>query len=76
MNFPLEITAEWDTEAGAWVATSDDVPGLVTEAETMEVLLARLRIMIPELLALNGMARQGDISFRLRSERLEQVRTV
>ncbi len=75
MNFPLEIIAEWDAEAGVWVATSDDVPGLVTEAETMEMLLARLRIMIPELLALNGMARPGDIPFRLRSERLEHVRT-
>ncbi len=75
MNCPLEITAEWDAEAGVWVATSNDVPGLVTEAETMEMLLARLRIMIPELLALNGVAREGDIPFRLRSERLEQVRT-
>ncbi|MCK7477227.1 MAG: DUF1902 domain-containing protein [Candidatus Moduliflexus flocculans] len=74
MSTPLEIVAEWDVEAGVWVATSDDIPGLVTEAETMEVLLARLRIMIPELLALNGMTQQGDIPFRLRSERLEHVR--
>ena len=27
------VRAEWDEEAKVWVATSDDVPGLVTEAE-------------------------------------------
>jgi predicted RNase H-like HicB family nuclease len=48
------IRAEWDEEAKAWVATSDDVPGLVTEAETMEALSSKLEIMIPELLAENG----------------------
>ena len=29
---PLLVTAEWDDEAKVWVATSEDVPGLVTEA--------------------------------------------
>ena len=32
------VRAEWDEEAKVWVATSDDVPGLETEAETMEIL--------------------------------------
>jgi predicted RNase H-like HicB family nuclease len=44
------VRAEWDEEAKVWVATSDDVPGLVTEAETMEILSSKLEIMIPELL--------------------------
>ena len=30
----LFIRADWDVEAQVWVATSDDVPGLVAEAET------------------------------------------
>ena len=30
------VVAEWDGEAKVWVATSDDIPGLVTEAETKE----------------------------------------
>jgi predicted RNase H-like HicB family nuclease len=49
----LFIRAEWDDEAGVWVATSDDVPGLATEAETLEALSSRLRIMVPELLDAN-----------------------
>ena len=50
----LTVRAEWDPAAGVWVAESDDVPGLVTEAETLERLVERLRVLVPELLELNG----------------------
>lgn len=49
----LEIRAEWDDEAQVWIATSDDVPGLVTEAPSVEALVERLRAIIPELMELN-----------------------
>ena len=49
------VVADWDAEAGVWVATSEDVPGLATEAETIERLTERLRTMIPELLEANGL---------------------
>jgi predicted RNase H-like HicB family nuclease len=49
------VHADWDPEANVWVATSDDVPGLATEAETIEGLATRLRTMIPELLEANGL---------------------
>lgn len=51
---PLLIQADWDDEAEVWVATSDDVPGLATEAETLEQLIEKLKVMVPELLDLNG----------------------
>lgn len=54
MTKPYFVRAEWDSDAGVWVATSDDVPGLVTEADTIEALDAKLQRMVPELLALNG----------------------
>ena len=41
------IRAEWDEEASVWVATSDDVPGLVSEADTIEQLSAKLETLIP-----------------------------
>jgi predicted RNase H-like HicB family nuclease len=53
-NKQITVNAEWDAEAKVWVATSDDVPGLVTEAETVEALAEKLSIMIPELLEANG----------------------
>ena len=50
----IMVKAEWDPEAKVWVATSDDVPGLVTEAETVEALAEKLSVMVPELLEANG----------------------
>ena len=50
----IEVKAEWDAEAKVWVATSDDLPGLVTEAETVEALQRKLATMIPELLEAEG----------------------
>ena len=49
-----QVVAEWDDDARVWVATSDDVPGLVAEAETQEQLVTRLQAMVPELLELNA----------------------
>lgn len=51
---PITVNAEWDAEASVWVATSDDVPGLVTEAESVEALATKLAVLIPELLEANG----------------------
>jgi hypothetical protein len=47
------VNAEWDEEAEVWVATSDDVPGLVAEEETLEALDREVRLLMPELLELN-----------------------
>ena len=54
MNKPLYVHADWDADASVWVATSNDVPGLATEAETVEALVVKLEVMIPELLVANG----------------------
>ena len=59
------VRAEWDGEAKVWVATSDDVPGLATEAETMEELSKKLEVMIPELLTENGYLDAGEISYEV-----------
>lgn len=53
MSPVYRIQADWDSEANVWWATSDDVPGLATEAETIGLLAQKLRGMIPELLEAN-----------------------
>jgi len=68
---PLFIRAEWDDEARVWVATSDDVPGLATEAETVEDLIEKLRVMIPELLEANGNAMEYEVPFEILTRRFE-----
>jgi predicted RNase H-like HicB family nuclease len=50
MARPIVITADWDPEAGVWVATTRDLRGLVTEADTLEALRAKLPGMILDLL--------------------------
>lgn len=54
MDKPYFIRAEWDADACVWVASSDDVPGLATEAATLEELDSKLGVMVPELLQANG----------------------
>lgn len=54
----ITVHAIWDPDVGVFVATSDDVPGLVAEAADMAKLHEKLAVLIPELLELN---RQGPI---------------
>ena len=71
------VQAVWDNEARVWVASSDDVPGLITEAETVEALLEKLRTLVPELLEVNGVlcrVENADIPVQLHSERTEMIR--
>lgn len=44
------IRATWDDEAKVWVAESPDLPGLVTEAESLNDLDAKLPGLIHDLL--------------------------
>jgi hypothetical protein len=61
-----EIPARWDSDAGVWVAESDDVPGLVAEADSPNLPAQKLRILIPELLELNGVAGGQTPRFHVR----------
>lgn len=61
----LSVQAQWDAEAGVWVARSDDVPGLVAEAASLDDLFRELQTLVPELLSLNGISDGERQSFRL-----------
>jgi len=70
MNKPYFVRAEWDEEAAVWVATLDHVPGLATEAATLEALNTKLRSMVPELLDANGcMPTDGQVAVELLARR-------
>lgn len=68
---PYFIHAEWDGEAQVWLATSDDVPSLATEAATQEQLIAKLKGLIPELLHANGVNAGTEVPFELLTRRFE-----
>jgi hypothetical protein len=54
MSRSITINARWDAEARVWIATSDDVPGLVVEADTWPTMIEEVRLVLPDLLELSG----------------------
>jgi len=76
MALKLTVRAFWDQKAGVWVAESEDVPGLATEAPTMEELIRKLKVIIPELLALNmkETVLENEVPIEILSQRVEMLR--
>ena len=69
---PIIVNAIWDAETKVWVAESDGVPGLATGADTLEELVEKLKVAIPEFLAENGIPFEADnLPFKIEAERSE-----
>jgi hypothetical protein len=72
-----KVETFWDRDAGVWVATSEDVLGLATEANSLENLTEKLRVMIPELLIINQQISEeyeGEICLEIISHRQELIK--
>jgi hypothetical protein len=71
MSRSINIEARWDAEASVWIATSNDVAGLVVEADTWPAMIEEVRLTLPDLLELSG-ERSDNLSLTFRAEeRLE-----
>ena len=70
----LAIEATSDDDAKVWVAESDDVPGLATEAASRDAPMAKLRYLIPDLLELNESDLPREIPFELLARQLSGPR--
>lgn len=70
MNYTVNFV--WDPEASVWVATSDDIPGLVLESGSFDALLERVRFAAPELLELND-PDAAPLTLTFLSERRERI---
>lgn len=68
-----KIMIIWDSQAAVWIATSEDVPGLVLESGSMDALIERVRFAIPDLLSLNQTPIKESISLFFQLERHEKV---
>ena len=62
----------WDSEAAVWIATSNDIKGLILESGSLDVLMERVRYTVPELLELNG-TEKHEFPMCFRVERHERV---
>ena len=70
MEYTVNFT--WDDEASVWVATSEDIPGLVLESGSFDALVERVRFAAPELITLNGQEPAGA-TLTIMSKRQERV---
>ena len=69
----LIIHARWDAENGVWVGSSNDIP-VASEAATLDILIARLRLITPVMIAENGLAAPGEtVTLEVVAERSEAV---
>ena len=61
------------TEADVFVATSEDIPGLTLEADTLGGMLEAVMEMVPQLLERNlNVPRDADVQVTVRLKRAEQ----
>ncbi len=68
------VQADWDAEAQVWTATSEDVPGLVVEAESLDALVDEAKALAPELLELNcGVRGPTEVSLVVTVRREERI---
>lgn len=70
MEYVINFT--WDNTADVWIATSDDIPGLVLESGSYDALLERVRFAVPELLELNS-PKASPVTLAFLSERRERM---
>lgn len=70
------VRADWDEEAGVWVATSSDIDGLAVEAETLEKLSDKVVAAIADLIELNGFDLSGgDLPVHIMADKLLRIPT-
>jgi predicted RNase H-like HicB family nuclease len=64
-----KVTLTWDNEAYVWMATSPDVPGLALESGSLDALMERVKMAIPDLLEL----KDADITINFQAEQLAEA---
>lgn len=72
-NYKIDLL--WDGEACVWVATSeeDDIKGLVLESGSLDALIERIKIAVPELLELNQKEKLNSVNILFNVTRSETV---
>ena len=73
MSRVISVEANWDPEAKVWVAESGDIP-LVTEAPTVEGLLAKLPGIIQDLLEDEAHGQEVEVPFEFCARFSENLR--
>ena len=51
MDFTIKYM--WDADAKVWIATSEEIPGLVLDSDSLEKLLNEVALYVPEMMDIN-----------------------
>ena len=68
------ISFFWDDEANVWIATSEDIHGLILEHSSFDRLMEKVRLAVPELLEMENRL-HGTIALDFVALRKELVLT-
>jgi hypothetical protein len=66
------VSLSWDNEARVWIAVSDDIQGLILESGSIDALIERVKVAVPELLELEG-KEPHNVGLHIKAERLAVV---
>ena len=70
----IKVIATRDDEAGVWFATSDDIGGLVVEAETLEALHEEVIAAIRDLVELGAFeSKAPEIPVCIQAQQLQRI---
>jgi len=64
-----KVSLTWDNEAYVWLASSNDVPGLLLESGSLDALMERVKFAIPDLLEL----KDTELKINFQAERLAEI---
>jgi hypothetical protein len=64
-----DVIVDWDDEAKVWYVTESNVPGLTTEAPTLDAMVKKLETLVPEMLEENGFHVPPSVPFYLLTQR-------
>ena len=55
MKNEYKVFFTWDGEANVWIASSEDIHGLILEHSSFDTLMEKVRLAVPELLEIENM---------------------
>jgi len=66
------VALNWDEEAQVWLAQNDEIP-IALESGSLDALIERIKVAVPELLGLNAENQKKNIRLHFKAERLALV---
>ncbi len=68
-GYVMVVNIEWDNDVKVWIATCDSI-GLVLESDSYDVLIDRIKLAVPELIELNGLATVSEVTLSTKNRQI------